>query len=141
MTTTSPVPFRTPGPTLPAAGRASSGQAPTGTASVKWAALQDAAIAVAALAGLDAERAGAEMRGIPATLHDADATRRAMAERWIEDLAGVMEPGLAALIAVRAKGADATAPALALWREFDAARTAIFSLVPSGANRSPYRAS
>jgi hypothetical protein len=44
-----------------------------------------------------------------------------------------MEPGLAALLAVNARGADPRPAAEALWREFLAARAAVLALLPPAA--------
>ncbi len=54
-----------------------------------------------------------------------------MAEEGVEDVAAIMEPGLAALLAVHARGADAAPAALALWQEFLTARNALLTLQPS----------
>ena len=53
-----------------------------------------------------------------------------MAEEGVDDIAAIMEPGLAALLAVHARGADAKPAALALWQEFMAARDALMILLP-----------
>ncbi len=134
----SPLP-RPASPALPAAGRASFGQAAGSAASMKWAALQDAGGAVAALAGLQPERTSPEIRNFPLLLRDVDSRRREQAERGIDDLAAVMEPGLAALLAVKARGADATAPALALWHEFRIACAALLALAPPSGMLGPRR--
>jgi hypothetical protein len=56
--------------------------------------------------------------------------RRDLLRQGVEDLAAMMEPGLAALIAVHSDGRDAAAPARALWQEFVAARDALLALAP-----------
>jgi hypothetical protein len=124
---------------LPAQGRASFGQALGSAVSMKWAALQDAGKAVALLAGLEPEITPAQMRNFPALLREVGQRRREVAERGIEDLAAIMEPGLAALLAVNARGADAKAPALALWREYCAARQALMALLPEAGALGPKR--
>jgi hypothetical protein len=50
-----------------------------------------------------------------------------------------MEPGLAALLAVSARGGNPAAAALALWQEFDAARAALLLLAPPPGEASPGR--
>lgn len=115
---------------LPATGRASFGQASASAMSMKWSALHDAVGVVGMLAGLATEPMQPEVRNFPALMRDAGGWRRHLAEQGVEDLAAIMEPGLAALLAVRARGSDCTAPALALWQEFHAARAAVLSLVP-----------
>lgn len=101
-----------------------------GGAGMKWAALQEAGAVVCMLAGEEPERGSPEIRDFPATIRDAGGWRRALAENGIDDLAALMEPGIAALLAVNARGIDATIPARALWREFAAARDALLALVP-----------
>jgi len=107
--------------------------------SMKWAALQDAAQVVATLAGLEPERPSPEIRNFPAVIRDAGDWRRETAEKGIDDLAAIMEPGIAALLAVNARGADAGPPAMALWREFHAARAALLALAPLPGTMGPRR--
>ena len=128
-------PTMTPGPGV----RAAFGHASTSAASLKWAALQDAANVVAGLAGLEAERTTPEIRNFPALIRDAAAWRRELAERGIDDMAAVMEPGIAALLGVNARGADPRAAALALWREFTQARAAVLALLPPSGALGPRR--
>jgi hypothetical protein len=101
--------------------------------SMRWAALADAANVVALLAGIEPERPTADVRNFPALIRDAEPWRREHAENGVADLAAVMEPGIAALLAVNARGADPRPAAMALWREFTAARSAILSLLPIAA--------
>ena len=107
--------------------------------SVQWAALQDAAAAVAAIAGLAAEKTSPHIRNFPALIRDAGGWRLELAERGIADLSAMMQPGLTALLVVNARGQNATAPALTLWREFHATRQAILALVPESGNLGPRR--
>lgn len=107
--------------------------------SMKWTALQDAAQVVAALAGLEPERPSSEIRNFPAVIRDAGDWRRESAEKGIDDLAAIMEPGIAALLAVNARGADAQPAAMALWREFHAARSALLALAPPPGTLGPKR--
>jgi hypothetical protein len=120
-------------------GRVSFAQASASATSMRWAALGDAAGVVAALAGFEPERASAEVRNFPALIRDAEAWRRERAEHGVADLAAIMEPGLAALLAVNARGADPRPAAIALWREFIAARAAILSLLPPSGALGPRR--
>jgi hypothetical protein len=138
MTTT---PFGTTGAgggaTLAGAGRASFGQASVSAMSMRWSALHDAAGAVALLAGQAVEVMTTAQRSFPVIMRDTGGWRRNLAEQGVDDLAAIMEPGLAALLAVRARGADCTPAAGALWREFVMARDHLMSLVP--AEGSPRR--
>ena len=119
--------------------RPTSGQAACGAANLKWAALQDAANAVAALAGLDPARPAREIRNFPALIREAAPWRRELASRAIEDMAAVMEPGIAALLGVQARGADPCPAAKALWREFTEARAAVLALLPPNEALEPVR--
>jgi len=118
------------GGVLPASGRAEFGQAAASAMSMKWSALHEAAAVVASLAGLAPEPMRPELRNFPALMRDAGGWRRTLTEQGIEDLAAIMEPGLAALLAVHARGANPAAAALALWQEFQAARAGLLTLTP-----------
>ena len=120
-------------------GRASFVPAGASATSMRWAALADAASVVASLAGVAQERAPSEVRNFPALIRDAEAWRRERAENGVADLAAIMEPGIAALLAVHARGADPRPAALALWREFVAARAAILALLPPSGALGPRR--
>jgi hypothetical protein len=119
-----------PGGALPGSGRASFGQAAVSALSMRWSALHDAASAIASLAGIEPEPMNAQQRNFPAVMRDSGGWRRELAEQGVEDLTAILEPGLSALLAVHARGADATSPAGALWEEFCRARDALLSLMP-----------
>jgi len=112
----------------PSPARPDDSAALSASAGMKWAALHDAAVVVATLAGVDDELPPTDIRDFPAMVRSAAPWRREIAEKGIDDLAAIMEPGISALLAVHARGSDPRPPALALWREFDAARTALFAL-------------
>ena len=57
--------------------------------------------------------------------------RLLLARETIGDIDAMLQPGLAALRAIAARGQDTTAPAIALWREFHASRNALLALVGS----------
>ena len=118
---------------------ASSGQETTGTIGSKWSAIHDAAATVGKLAGVSDEERKPEVRNFPAAIRDAENWRREAAEQGIEDLSAILEAGLSALLAAHARGANPNAPALALWREFNAARDALLALVPPDAPEKPLR--
>jgi hypothetical protein len=132
-------------PDFPASGEAvpATGRAPFAPAShaigAKWAALQEAGAVVCALAGEEPAKSSAELRNFPAMIRDAGPGRRALAENGIDDLVAMMEPGIAALLAVNARGIDATHAARALWREFVAARASLLALVPPDSAVEPLR--
>ena len=124
---------------LPGAGRAEFGQASASSMSMRWSALHDAAGIVATLAGIAAEPQRPEQRNYPALMRDAGGWRRALAEQGVDDLTAMMEPGLTALLAVHARGADPAAAALALWQEFHVARSALLALAPPPTQPTPRR--
>jgi hypothetical protein len=126
-------------PSFTAAPRAGFAQSPASATSMRWAALADAAGVVAMLAGVEPERPTAELRNFPVLIRDTEAWRREQAENGVADLAAVMEPGIAALLAVNARGADPRPAAMALWREFTAARAVILSLLPPSGALGPRR--
>ena len=122
---------------LPGSGRAEFGEVAADALSLRWAALHEAAGVVAILGGSAAESMGPELRSFPAVMRDAGGWRRSMAEQGIADLAALLEPGIAALLAVQARGVSPAVPAAALWHEFDAARAALLALVPP--SNAPFR--
>jgi hypothetical protein len=93
-----------------------------------WNTLHEAATIVAVLGGVRAELSEAEMRTFGAKLSQAPHWLHEMARQGIEDLAAIMEPGLAALLTVHSAGGDPAVPARALWSEFIAARDALLVL-------------
>lgn len=116
---------------IPAAGRAGFGQGGGSALSMKWSALHDAAAVVAELAGEQVEQRGPEIRNFPAIMRDLGGWRYDEARQGVDDLAAMMEPGLAALLAVRARGVSAAPAARALWQEFLAARAGLLRLAPA----------
>lgn len=117
-------------PALPGAGRPEFGQASASAMSMKWSALHDAANVVAMLAGIAAEPMRPDVRNFPAVMRDTGGWRRDLAEQGVDDLSAIMEPGIAALLAVNARGISPAAAALALWQEFHAARAGLLGLAP-----------
>jgi hypothetical protein len=97
----------------------------------KWAALHAAANVVASLAGLEPEPIPSQVRDYPALIGAAEPWRRELAARGIDEMAAMMEPGLAALLGVNARGADPRAAALALWLDFEQARASLLTLLPT----------
>lgn len=132
-------PAQTASAMLPGAGRPEFGQASASAMGMKWSALHDAAGVVAALAGLAAEPVRPEIRNFPALMRDSGGARRMIADQGVDDLAALMEPGLAALLAVHARGVNPAPAALALWQEFHAARNALLALGRTAARPAPRR--
>jgi hypothetical protein len=107
------------------------GQSAASATAMRWAALNDAANVIAALAGVEPERPPPADDNFPALLSEAEEWRRERAEYGVADLAAIMEPGIAALLSVTARGADPRPAAQSLWREFVASRAAILALMPA----------
>lgn len=122
MTAASPPPLNPGAPGLD--------PATTGDFGAKWATLLQAAGVVAALAGRPDDPIRAEVRDFPQAMAAAGGWRLALAAQGVDDLAAVMEPGLAALLAIHGRGADPAVAAEALWEEFAAARGALLALLP-----------
>lgn len=114
----------------------------TGSANVtsmRWAALGEAGRVVAMLAGLEAERPDRNIRDFPERIGHVENWRRDLIDNGCADLAAVMEPGIATLLAVNARGGDCRPAALALWREFVTARAGMLALLPPASGRDPQR--
>ncbi|MHA7820707.1 MAG: hypothetical protein ACX930_13755 [Erythrobacter sp.] len=98
---------------------------------MRWNAVHATAAKVAALAAISPEPAKPHLAALPQMLAEADDEQRRLAARGIEDIEAMMRIGLVALATVDARGQDASAPALALWREFHHAREAVLvALLP-----------
>ena len=105
----------------------------------RWSAVLDAAEAVTMLAAVEPETPHAKIRAFAVLIRDLPAWQRELAGNHIEDMAAVMQPGLAALLATRARGQHANVPAQALLREFRAARDAVLALLPEPGAMGPRR--
>lgn len=129
-----------PPPLNPTTSRANaSAAAGANSAAMRWAALTEAGKVVSLLAGQAAEKPGQQTRNLPAMLRDCPHWRRELAENAIADLAAIMEPGLTALMAVNARGANPRPAANALWREYASAREAILAILPPTGALGPRR--
>ncbi|WP_298172263.1 hypothetical protein [Novosphingobium sp.] len=105
------------------------GHAAASQMAMKWKAVH-AAAAIGELAGIAPEYRSPEIRNFPAMLRDTGGWRYRLAEQGVDDLAAILEPGLAALLALHGSGAPASAAALALWQEFHTARAGLLALIP-----------
>ena len=112
-------------------------QVAAGASSHKWLTLHEAADIVAMLAGIEPKSTTREIGEFPALVRDAVSWRRDLVERGMEDIAAVLESGMAALLGIKARGADPRPAALALWREFVEARSSLLSLLPPSAAAEP----
>ncbi len=91
----------------------------------RWATLGEAGKVVAMLAGIDDDAAGTFDSDM---FWRATPCRRELADKAGADLAAIMEPGIAALLAIHTGGRDCRPAALALWHEFDSARSALLTM-------------
>lgn len=98
---------------------------------IRWAAVHDAAAAIGELAGIAPEYRTPEVRNFPAIMRDTGGWRYRLAEQGVDDLAAILEPGLAALLSLHDSGAAAGPAAKALWHEFHTARAGLLALIPS----------
>lgn len=107
--------------------------------SMRWAALSEAGKVVAALAGVEGEKSSRQVRNFPVLMRECPEWRRKLADNGVADLAAIMEPGISALLAINARGADPRPAARALLREYTMAREAILSLLPPSGEMGPPR--
>lgn len=95
----------------------------------RWEELHAQAADLAQLAGIQSEVGDHVGRVLEQGYDDMSDSRRELVWQAIQDIDAVMQPGLTALRTLTARDRDATAPALALWREFFSARNAVLGLV------------
>lgn len=130
---------RPQGGRFPGSGRPVFGQGSASALSMKWSALHEAAEAVAAIAGLEVQAMTPKVRNFPIVARDAGGPLYELAQQAVADLSAMMEPGLAALLAAHARGANPGPAAQALWHEFVRARDALMQLVPDTPPNSTLR--
>lgn len=100
-----------------------------GSLAERWADLHANASLLAALADLGPEASDAELAAFPAMVGEASEWQRELAWQGVDDIQAMLRPGLVALNTIIARGGDAQAPALTLWREYYEARSAVMALV------------
>lgn len=91
----------------------------------RWQSLDDAGRVIASLAQEPEPQPATQFA---ARIEAGADERHLLALRGVDDLAAMIEPGLSALLYICENGGDARAPAMALWREFSAARAALLAL-------------
>ena len=94
----------------------------------QWTALHAHAARLALLARIGPEPAQAQ-DGIAELLRLARPWQRTLVLQGIDDIAAMLASGLAALTTLSGRGQDTAAPAVALWREFHAARGALLGVL------------
>lgn len=102
---------------------------PLGSLAQRWEDLHASSAQLAKIAALSPEEFAGDIAAFPTLLGRANDWQRDMAWQGIEDIDAMMRPGLSALGTITARGQDASAPALALWREFHYARQAVLGLI------------
>ena len=120
----------------PAAAEAPAGEA---SLSAQWSALREAGAAIGLIAGVAAERPGPAERNFAAAIRDLGGWHLDLARDGLCELAAMLRPGLAALLAVKARGCDASEPAKALWEEYRMRRDALLALAPEAGALGPRR--
>ena len=104
----------------------------------RWAKLNEAGQEIGSMAALGREEMTDELAGFPEAIEAIGSTRWAIAQDTLADIDAILQPGLTALHAIRARGQDTTAPALALWREFHASRSSLLALArTAGSTQEP----
>ncbi|MEM8724296.1 MAG: hypothetical protein AAGE86_02125 [Pseudomonadota bacterium] len=95
----------------------------------RWKELHEQSAQLASLAAIVPEPFGHVLADFPNRFEAASDWQRDLVWQAIEDIDAMMQPGMTALRTIAARDQDATAPALALWREFFSARNAVLALV------------
>ena len=108
---------------------------PIASLAERWQHLHEQAGRLAELAQLGKEAPHADSDAFSETLTGAMEWQRELAWQGIEDIDAMMQPGLTALQVIAGRGQDVAAPALALWREFHAAREAVLTVLLGEASR------
>ncbi len=93
-----------------------------------WITLHAQAARLALLARINPEPERAQ-DGFAALLSLARPWQRTLVAQGIDDIAAMLGSGLAALATLSGRAQDTAAPALALWREFHAARAALLDVL------------
>ncbi|MBA3864352.1 MAG: hypothetical protein C0517_10455 [Erythrobacter sp.] len=94
----------------------------------EWLALHQQAQELAKLARIAAEPAQITP-ALGQLIANAKSWQRTLLSQGIEDVAAMLGSGMAALATLADRGQDTGAPALALWREFHAARGALLAVL------------
>lgn len=97
-----------------------------------WASLHHAGAVLAALANVEPAAAHLESHALPKSLTEGPAWRRELFERSALDAKMALQPGIAGLAALAARGADPSAAGQKLWAHFLVTREALLDLAPHG---------
>jgi hypothetical protein len=96
----------------------------TAALAAQWEALHARAAELGAMARIAPEAAPEPLAPL---IENARDWQRNLAAQGLADIEAMLAPGLAALATLTARGQDTSAPALALWREFHAARASVLA--------------
>jgi putative intracellular protease/amidase len=113
-----------PEPILPLADSRPVGTLAPGALVAQWEALHASAASLGKLAQIAAESTAPPFDRLVET---APPWQLTLAAQGMDDIAAMLAPGLAALGTLTARGQETAAPALALWREFHAARAGVLA--------------
>ncbi len=111
---------------IPSANTDAAGEA---SIAAHWAAINQAGREIGRFAALAPEAQEEGLADFPHAIEGAGGARLMLAREAIGDIDAMLQPGLIALRAIAKRGQDTTAPAIALWREFHASRSALLALV------------
>ena len=125
MASLPPEPILSPAETAPA-----SPPAPAALVA-QWDALQAESVRLGTLAKIAPEK---DPPAFAALAERARPWQRALAAQGLDDIAAMLASGLIALATLDARGQDTAAPALALWREFHAARASVLAALHTPAD-------
>ncbi len=100
---------------------------------MRWRAILAGTARLAGLAGLGEPAAVSGEAGLIAALEGASDWQRELAWQGVEDIAAMLAAGMQALEVLESRGQDAGVPALALWREADAALRGLMAMLTTDA--------
>ena len=109
--------------------------APVDTLAGRWEALGHEAEQLAQLAGLGPH--DAMPTAFPEAIERTSQWQRDLVRNAVEDIEAMMQPGLTALCILAERGQDVSAPALTLWRELHAARSAVLRVLAAEESSEP----
>ena len=95
----------------------------------RWDSIEREAAMLARVAGLGDKRQSKSPANLAELLVCAADWQRELAWQAVEDIGAMLDAGMAALDVLAARGKDARIPALALWREVDAARRSVIAVL------------
>jgi hypothetical protein len=111
---------------------------PIDTMIARWQAIGVHMARLAQLAALGEAPAAGEPDDLITVLATANDWQRELAWQGVEDITAMLHAGVAALDVLESRGIDARVPALALWREVNAAQRSLFAmLIATSSSEAP----